>query len=91
MIENGKKVAGLDRLAVQLKSLSNSGLGGKDKNKMRTKPDSNSRDKAACLLDNKSFKPYQNSNTFCHQGSSLLEDARLYTKQKKVLMPLVSH
>lgn len=66
MSDRELKVAGLDGLAVQLKSLSNSGPSGKDKNKMRTKPVSNSRDKAAALLDNKSFKPYQNSNTFCH-------------------------
>jgi len=59
---------------------------------MRIKPDSNSRDKTAALLDNKSLKLCHNSNTFCFQVSSLLEeDARLYTKQKKVLMPLVSH
>lgn len=92
MTVHGEKVADLNMLAVQLKSLSNSGQSRKDKNKLRNKPNSNFRDKAGPLLDNKSFKTYQNSNTFCHQSSSQLEeDARLCTKQNTSLTSLASH
>lgn len=55
MTEKRKNVAGLERLAVQLKYFSSSGLSEKNKNEIRTKPDSNSKDKAGALLGNKSF------------------------------------
>lgn len=55
MTEKRKNVAGLERLKVQLKYLLYSGLSEKNKSKMRTEPDSNSKRKAGALLGNKPF------------------------------------